>query len=89
MSIKTHTFNGVKHDIDTDNNVGGYCDKPDLSKENPSLWIPLDEYPQQKEQRFIIHEALHACNWHASEKRVDHTSDDIAKFLWRLGYRRK
>lgn len=37
----------------------------------------------------IIHETLHACNWHASEELVETTARDIARFLWRLGYRRK
>lgn len=35
----------------------------------------------------LIHESLHACNWKASEENVTQTAHDIARFLWRLGYR--
>ena len=35
----------------------------------------------------IIHESMHACVPDLDEEAVDETSEDIAKLLWRLGYR--
>lgn len=36
----------------------------------------------------LIHEALHGCNWHAKEELVENTAKDVARLLWRLGYRK-
>ena len=36
-----------------------------------------------------IHEALHACNWSASEEKVTQTARDISRLLWRIGFRRQ
>ena len=35
----------------------------------------------------IIHEILHAADWDKTEEWVDSTASDIARVLWRLGYR--
>jgi len=37
----------------------------------------------------LIHEALHAANWDLDEAAVQETAEDIAKILWKLGYRRE
>jgi len=79
---KTHTFNGVKYNI-VIGEFDGYCDtgfefaiviERDLEKR-----IGLET---------AIHEGLHACNWNASEEKVTNTANDIARFLWNLGYRK-
>ena len=36
-----------------------------------------------------IHEGVHACYPDMDEPAVTEAATDIAKFLWRLGYRRK
>lgn len=36
----------------------------------------------------ILHEFLHAADWHKDEKWVEHVASDAARLLWRLGYRR-
>lgn len=36
----------------------------------------------------LIHEQLHAAAWDMSEEWVNDTATDIARNLWRLGYRR-
>lgn len=64
----------------------GKCDPPDkvgrtitVSKEASGL----------KELDTLIHEMQHACNWlQASEEFIGQSSTDIAKVLWRLGYRK-
>ena len=35
----------------------------------------------------LVHEAMHACFPDLDEDEVDEYSWDIARFLWRLGYR--
>jgi hypothetical protein len=42
----------------------------------------------ETELRFILHEFLHAADWHKSEEWVDEVSKDLSRFLTRLGYRR-
>ena len=81
--IHTHTFNGTTYDIVL-GDFDGYTD----TDNRYSLVIErnLDE---QVGLETAIHEALHACNWHAKEKLVEITAKDIARFLWRLGFRRR
>lgn len=35
----------------------------------------------------IIHEFLHAADWSKDEEWVERVAADLARFLWRLGYR--
>lgn len=35
----------------------------------------------------VIHELLHAALWDLDEEAIDSTASDIARVLWRLGYR--
>lgn len=37
----------------------------------------------------VIHEGLHACLWDLDETAVEESASDIARLLWRLGYRRE
>lgn len=37
----------------------------------------------------LIHETLHAADWTKDEEWVEQVATDIAKMLWKLGYRRK
>ena len=43
----------------------------------------------QRELDTIIHEAMHAGDWHKTEEWVDQFSTDLAKLLWKLGYRKE
>lgn len=36
----------------------------------------------------IIHEVLHAADWHKTEEWVNTVASDLARILWKLGYRR-
>lgn len=44
--------------------------------------------PQKERLDVLIHEALHACRWYASEAWVNKTATQIAALLWRDGWRR-
>ena len=89
--MKTATFNGVRYDIDLEG-MDASCEAPlkkTRLKGRPSIClvhgIKKDEYTLE----CLIHEALHACKWGATEKKVENTAKDISRFLWRLGYRLK
>ena len=63
----------------------GDCDAPRcLDKQ---MRIPT-RGTTRKELTVIIHEALHACMWDLSEEAVDETSQDIARLIWRLNWRK-
>ena len=83
--VKTHTFNKRKYTIDI-GKFEGSCDQYKCSDHYLSILADLDT---QKGLITAIHEALHACKWTASEDSVDTTSNDIGRFLWRLGFRIK
>lgn len=96
MTVRTHKFNGVKYYIGVDEPYVGWCDRPNTPdpKEYPAIRLPnglaYGNSRKAKEDLWVlIHECLHAEDWDKSEERVDQVAGDIAKLLWRLGYRRK
>lgn len=82
--VKTHTFNGIKYDIDICGPIDGCCDKP--HDERPSLRVTVD-LNTSRGLITLIHEAMHASNFDRHEDTVERTSRDIGRLLWRLGYR--
>ena len=83
MSLpKIHTFNGLKYSI-VIGEFDGYCDT-DLKF---AIVIERD-LKKRIGMETAIHEGLHACNWNAQEEKVTKTANDIARFLWNLGYRK-
>lgn len=81
--IKTHTFDGIKYRIIIDD-LDGNCDT-----DNHHWLIVERDLSKRIGLETVIHEALHACDWRAQEDKVTVTAKDIARFLWRLGYRLK
>lgn len=83
--IKKHTFNGRKYDI-----YIGKLKGCTTIGENPAhdLYVRTDGLSERMILNVIIHEALHACDWDASEIKVNQMANDISRFLWRLGYRK-
>lgn len=82
--VKTATFSGRRYNIILEN-VDGACD---THKKERELWVMADVNTRNGLET-LIHESLHACNWHREEIFVASTARDIARFLWRLGYRKK
>ena len=64
----------------------GTCDSPVVK--NKKILFRDNFNRSRRELDTFIHEALHACAWDLNEDAVSQTATDIAKFLWRLGYRR-
>lgn len=82
MGIQTHTFNGKTYTI-TVEKLDGMCDTYNKERE----LVILADLNTRAGLETAIHESLHCCNWPASEESVTQTAYDIARFLWRLGYR--
>jgi len=79
--VKTATFNGRKYHIIIDA-LDGNVDTDD------KYWLIIERDLNHKiGLETAIHEALHACSWATQEGKVEMTARDIARFLWRLGYR--
>lgn len=65
--------------------IRGYCSSPD----QPNKTIEIDSRLEGEEElEVLLHEMGHAANWSLSEEHITQQSRDIAKVLWRLGYRR-
>lgn len=64
----------------------GTCDPPSIRGKQ----IRIDERLADEEQlEVILHELLHACDWRADEDHITEQAEDMARVLWRLGYRRQ
>tara|TARA_E500000331_G_C17257257_1_gene713635 strand:- start:2186 stop:2635 length:450 start_codon:yes stop_codon:yes gene_type:complete len=63
----------------------GECDDPNIRYKKIKIKKGLKG---QHHLDTLVHEALHACLWMASEEWVSETASDISRILWRLGYRR-
>ena len=85
--VKTHTFAGISYDVDVEMPFDGICESPRSSK-RPALRVSVD-ISTQGGLETLLHEALHAEVWAKTEEVVDRASHDIARLLWRLGFRRK
>ena len=82
--MKTHTFCGRKYKIELDP-IDGWCDQRKMMQQ---VWLMRD-LKTKAGLETAIHEGLHACHWNASEENVTQTAYDIARFLWRLNYRKQ
>jgi len=79
---KTATFAGRLYHL-IFGEMDGNCDTDD------KYWLMVEsDLSKCVGLETVIHEALHACRWAAHEKTVDRDAKDIARFLWRLGYRK-
>lgn len=81
MAVRTATFNGKQYKIILDS-LDGNCDTDDY------LWLIIErDLSKRVGLETAIHESLHACFWSMKEEKVGIVARDIARFLWRLGYR--
>jgi hypothetical protein len=47
-----------------------------------------DNLPEAKELEIIIHELWHGAVWDLDEETITRSARDVAKVLWRLGWRK-
>jgi hypothetical protein len=66
-------------------NIDGLCDPPDKAGKKIKVRRSLRG---ERELEVIIHELRHAADWHRDEAAVTQEAKEIARVLWRLGYRK-
>jgi len=96
MKIRTHTFNGRKYRIELVDRIDGVTDVPGEAKHFEMLILAGNGL---KALHSAIHEGMEAIREEGTDKDWIHNYDsrtdgnaatwDVARFLWRLGYRRK
>lgn len=66
--------------------VRGDCDPP--NKKGKTIRIAKN-LPPREELEVIIHECLHAADWHKDEETwITPVADDIARVIWKAGWRK-
>ena len=84
--LKTHTIQGKRYNIISDEVVEGYVDIPGMPLQ---LYVAYNLSPK-KELETVIHEFTHAYRGrHVPEKWVNDFGHEMARLLWRWGYRKK
>jgi hypothetical protein len=63
----------------------GECDDPTTPGKEIRIHKALDE---KTTLETVVHEVLHAADWHKKEEWVTEVGRDLSRVLWRLGYRR-
>jgi hypothetical protein len=86
QAIKTHRFRNNRYKVEVKRlrDRRGQCDAP--TTQGKSILIN----PGQSGEKLLatlLDEAIHACLFEIDNDVVDEISDDIARFLWRAGYR--
>ncbi len=62
----------------------GLCDSP----QGRDKKIKIDsKLSGQEKLNVLIHEVFHAGNWHCDESHTEAFATDLARILWKLGYR--
>ena len=85
--IKSHTFRNKRWKIlDAPPDTGGECQAPWMSRR--MMNIPAHG-EALKDLDTIIHESLHACLWDLDEEAISESAADVARLLWRLGWRKE
>ncbi len=88
MKLRSHTFRGKRWRVrfQAIKDKIGDIDSPN----EPDKLLRLCPKTRGLEQMTAaIHEGLHACFWDIDEESIEPSAEDIAKFLWRLGYRKE
>jgi hypothetical protein len=62
----------------------GTCDSP--KDKNKTIHI-AQSLKGERLLDVLIHEMLHAADWHKDEEWISTVASDMARALWRLGYR--
>lgn len=65
--------------------TAGECDEP--SRRGKEIRI-RDGLSPEATLDTVVHEVLHAADWHKDEAWVEQVASDLTRILWRLGYRR-
>jgi hypothetical protein len=85
-AIRAHRFRNNRYKVEVKKlkDRRGQCDDPTTQGKS----IVID--PNQSGENLLatlLDESIHACMFDIDNEVVDVISDDIARFLWRAGYR--
>jgi len=84
--IRTHTFGGRRYVVEAEHTIQGWCDLPE-ERDTHTIYVD-PALPPSRHIEVCIHEALHALREGWTEDQVDSLSVPLARWLWRMGYRR-
>ena len=88
--MKTATFLGKTWRVIFSRRKSEYGKIESPTKKGKRIILPPPHTVTPEEELCTaIHEALHACMWWLDEEYVDDISRCLARFLWRLGYRKE
>lgn len=78
----------ICHKINTTNDTRGMCDNPSSKNKAITIFMNKLEDGSLEQLEVYLHEMLHAAFWDIEEDGIYNAADDIAKILWKLGYRK-
>lgn len=81
---ETAVFGGVRYRLDA-TPIDGSCDP--LRGRDPAITFPAGLSHNVYGLELLLHEGLHACHFSSQERTVERTAKDLARFLWRCGWR--
>lgn len=64
----------------------GDCDNPEQPGKEIRILTKLEG---EEELEVLLHEMLHASNWHLDEPFIERCAADMARVLWKLGFKRE
>ena len=70
--------------VEVEENPRGDCDDP--TTKNKKIRV-ANNLPPIEQLEVVIHECLHASDWFKDEEWIEEVAIDIARLLWRLGWR--
>lgn len=91
MGQAVSIYRRFTRDVTRGGSVLGHVKQWGRDKSGEQKWI-IDLSPDLEpgsldEFITIIHELMHVADWGRDEIFIDQTSEDIAKTLWKMGYR--
>lgn len=91
MPVRTVTIAGKRYRFEWAKcgpKVDGQCDAPRGSGKAIRLRPGLKRQPRLLLET-LLHELLHAADWTKDEEWIDAVSQDLARIVWRFGFRRE
>ena len=86
--VRSHTFRGKTWRVKMRKRPAkaSYAQIDDPTTKQKTIWVD----PKMRDFvkfRALLHESWHAVDWDLAEDAVEKNADDVARFLWRMGYR--
>ena len=84
VTIRGKRWNLVFEKIDGEE--AGYCEPP--CRKGKRI-VVHDTLCEEETLRVVCHEVMHAAYWDLDEEAIDTATTDLARIVWKLGYRRQ